>query len=545
MTKVIFLSNNDITNFKEAEIYITFSKIFYSKHKDNKNILYFFDIEPKINEKAINLLIEKNLFEESKINNNEFYPMAFKYIYKYYLTYTQFYNRICYIVEKYKHISEIQYSSNISFIFTRAVENISKNQSIETNLINERFDGFSYRHNETMLSDIPYEQDRHTFYIFLYAIYLRIIKHKVFVLPSSFMTKCPTSVNFFKSSIFTVNEKFKQLFKLDKSSKYSINLAKLDFSKKIEYKYELDRNIWRDYRDDELNLIEHLINIFFELFTPNYLLSLKNKIRKLLRWSNTKCIILDETIDAYRRLISTACNDEKLEVEYLPHGIISENLQFPFTSDKDYVKRYIPKTLAWNIYSSNYLEKMNLSSIPITFPINISPHQAIKDKDILVMLSYGDRVNLNQFEEDIVDILELLQNKEYKIDWKIHQNIFEDNNNIMNIQKTNIEKTLNVNLNFINHNVKSSSIMKNYKFIIFTTYTTGIYEAALLNIPFVIYSNENEECHGLEISSIPIARTKNDFKKMLEQNDTAYLDQIKKSLVENISLNKYLTNKCA
>ena len=545
MTKVIFLSNNDITNFKEAEIYITFSKIFYSKHKHNKNILYFFDIEPKINEKAINLLIEKNLFEESKINNNEFYPMAFKYIYKYYLTYTQFYNRICYIVEKYKNISEIQYSSNISFIFTRAVENISKNQSIETNLINERFDGFSYRHNETMLSDIPYEQDRHTFYIFLYAIYLRIIKHKVFVLPSSFMTKCPTSVNFFKSSIFTVNEKFKQLFKLDKSSKYSINLAKLDFSKKIEYKYELDRKIWRDYRDDELKLIEHLINIFFELFTPNYLLSLKNKIRKLLRWSNTKCIILDETIDAYRRLISTACNDEKLEVEYLPHGIISENLQFPFTSDKDYVKRYIPKTLAWNIYSSNYLEKMNLSSIPITFPINISPHQAIKDKDILVMLSYGDRVNLNQFEEDIVDILELLQNKEYKIDWKIHQNIFEDNNNIMNIQKTNIEKTLNVNLNFINHNVKSSSIMKNYKFIIFTTYTTGIYEAALLNIPFVIYSNENEECHGLEISSIPIARTKNDFKKMLEQNDTAYLDQIKKSLVENISLNKYLTNKCA
>ena len=47
--------------------------------------------------------------------------------------------------------------------------------------------------------------------------------------------------------------------------------------------------------------------------------------------------------------------------------------------------------------------------------ISISPHQAIKDKDILVMLSYGDRVNLNQFEEDIVDILELLQNKNIKL----------------------------------------------------------------------------------------------------------------------------------
>ena len=50
----------------------------------------------------------------------------------------------------------------------------------------------------------------------------------------------------------------------------------------------------------------------------------------------------------------------------------------------------------------------------------------------------------------------------------------------MNIQKNNIEKTLNVNFKFINHNIKSSSIMKNYKFIIFTTYTTGIYEAAFI-----------------------------------------------------------------
>ena len=40
--------------------------------------------------------------------------------------------------------------------------------------------------------------------------------------------------------------------------------------------------------------------------------------------------------------------------------------------------------------------------------------------------------------------------------------------------------------------------MKNYNLLIFTTYTTGIYEASLLNVPFIIYSNENEECHGIQ-----------------------------------------------
>ena len=48
--------------------------------------------------------------------------------------------------------------------------------------------------------------------------------------------------------------------------------------------------------------------------------------------------------------------------------------------------------------------------------------------------------------------------------------------------------------------------MKNYNLVIFTTYTTGIYEAALLDVPFIIYSNDNEECNGVNLTSIPIAK---------------------------------------
>ena len=85
--------------------------------------------------------------------------------------------------------------------------------------------------------------------------------------------------------------------------------------------------------------------------------------------------------------------------------------------------------------------------------------------------------------------------------------------------------------------------MKNYDFIIFTTYTTGIYEAALLNVPFIIYSNETEVCNGIKVPFIPIAKNKDDFRLMLNQNNSDYLSLIKKSLLENISLDKYLLNK--
>ncbi len=543
MTCIRFLSNNNDINFDDDVIYITFSKVFHLQHISLKNVFYFFDIDPKINEKEINSLIEKNLFDESIKNHNDLYPLSFKYIYKYYLTYTQFYNRLHYLINQFSDVDEIQYSTNISFIFSRAVQSICENHSIESRPTNEEFDGFSYRHNETMLSDIPYKQDAHIWYVFLYAMYLRITSHKVFVLPSSFVMKLPNSVNLLKSSVFALNEKIKRFLGMHNLSKNSYSFSELNFSREIETMYKLDSKIWGNYRNDQLQLIEHLINIFFEKFTPNYLVSLQDKIRKLFRWSNTKCVILDETIDAYRRLIASACNDEKIDLEYMPHGIISEHLQFSYTSNESYVNKYIPKTLAWNSFSSDYLKKMNLSSVPITFPINISPRKKNDRRDILVMLSYGDRVNLNQFEEDIVDILEVVDCTKYNIDWKIHQNIFEKTNKIMKKQKSNIENMLNMELNFIHHDIKSSSILKNYDFIIFTTYTTGIYEAALLNVPFVIYSNETEVCNGIKVPLIPIAKNKHDFRLMLNQTNSDYLNLIKKSLLENISLDKYLLKK--
>tara|TARA_Y100001970_G_C14242339_1_gene865713 strand:- start:1278 stop:2915 length:1638 start_codon:yes stop_codon:yes gene_type:complete len=545
MIKLKFISDQQDIYFEKNTIYITFSKTTYLKNQEGSDLIYFFDIPHNTNEKEINSCIERNLFFESKVSFNEFYPLTFKYIYKYFLAYTQFYNRLESLIFKYKEISHIEYSNNISFIFNYAVSVICERYEKINVPLNEEFHGFSYRHNDEMLSDIPFIIDNNNFYILLYALYLRIINHKVFILPSSFIANIPKHTNILKSSIFTIHKRFKRLLGLAGSSKYPLGLTRLKFSKNCKKSRRVDKTIWKDYREDERDIIEQLINTFFNQFSHNYLNNLKLKIQKFLRWSNTKCVILDETIDAYRRLILSACEDEKVEVEYMPHGIISEQLQFSYTENKDYNDQYIPKTLAWNIYSSQHLERMKLKSHPISFPINISPHKENDSRDILVLLSHGDRINLNQFEEDIIKILSVINYKKNKIDWKIHHNIFNDSNNIMNMQKRNIESQFDIKLNFIDYTIKPSSIMKNYNLLIFTTFTTGIYEASLLNVPFIIYSNANEECHGINVESIPIAKNDDDFKNLMKQENNDYLSEIKKSLTENISLNKYLTKKYA
>ena len=44
---------------------------------------------------------------------------------------------------------------------------------------------------------------------------------------------------------------------------------------------------------------------------------------------------------------------------------------------------------------------------------------------------------------------------------------------------------------------------------------------------------------------MPIAKNDNDFINLMKQENNDYLLKIKKSLTENISLNKYLTKKYA
>ena len=94
MIKLKFLSNQQNIDFQNNSIYVTFSSNTYLKFQGNPRLVYFFDIPHSVNEREINASIEQNLFEESKDNSKEFYPLTFKYIYKYFLTYTQFYNRL-------------------------------------------------------------------------------------------------------------------------------------------------------------------------------------------------------------------------------------------------------------------------------------------------------------------------------------------------------------------------------------------------------------------------------------------------------------------
>ena len=111
-------------------------------------------------------------------------------------------------------------------------------------------------------ADAIFRFDNHDIFIKLYSLYLRIKKHKTFIFPSSIEDQFPSDVNLFRISIFSVFAKVKRLLKSDKNKNYLQHIPLIDFSKKVQSIYTLDRKIWKDYRDDQLTLIENIINIF-------------------------------------------------------------------------------------------------------------------------------------------------------------------------------------------------------------------------------------------------------------------------------------------
>ena len=429
-SKLIILSNLKDKPLAKDINYLTFSKTIFCKYENHYNIKYFFDINPDINEPAELESLESNLFDESKKESNRWFVLSFKFIYKYLLTYNQFYNRLRGYLDSNRDIKSLEISNKISFVLNLAIDNISHAYDIKVIKNNKDFDNFSYRHSQFMGSDIPdhLSLDKYNIFLYIHILYLRFTNHNIFIFPSSFISEMPSRVNIFRISIFTIYSKIKRMLGFQKNKKYLRYIPIIDFSAKPEIRYKLDKTIWGGYRKDQLELIQNIINIFFSAYKYEYIDSLKNKVTLYLKLSKTKKVILDETIDSFRRLMCLVCKENSIAIEFTPHGIIDEDLQFPLTKNQNYSSKYIPDVLTWNSESAMYLSKKGLKCKPISYPLALYPHMPDDKKDILVMLSSGDRVNLNAFEEYIIDIIPLAKDKNYSIDWKIHKTIFEDSN---------------------------------------------------------------------------------------------------------------------
>ena len=518
----------------DKALYLTFSNIMNktlmqrgvnSKYLFAKNINHKLKIE-------INILSECLRLESEKYYNKRWFIMTFKFIYKYLPIYNDLYDSIKSEIKLHENLRYIKISKKLSHICQTVLIELSNSFNLEVIYTDEDFLEFS-DYPYYLGTDIPepIHVDKHNIFIHLIAKYLKFTNHHTFILPATVDLNIPKNVNFFKMGYFSIVHRILNKYRNHDDINFENYMPSMNFNKSCQIQYKLDKKIWSAYRDDQINYIENIINIVLNKYPNEYIDLVKSKVKLLLFRSNTKKIIIDDTLQIMKRIMMSAANELNINIEFLPHGIVSEDEHINILQNQS----SMVKVLAWTNASKASFMSDNIAAKSIRYPVNFSENKTNLKKDILMLMS-GGKCRINNFEDIMTTFLDNKSLIDMEIDWKYHKSSTKSQLKAMDDQYFMIKNYYKKNISLINPNTRLIDIISNYKILGFTTWTTGIFEAALSNIPFFIYTKEPYNIDAFNNIDMPIARTIDDCVTLMKRKDHPYLKDIQKSLNNNSSI---------
>ena len=549
-SKVILIDDPKQISSNSDTLYMTFSKSCYKRLiKEYTNIDYFFSLDNIMNEEEEIDNIEKSLYKESQDKENfKWLFLSFTFIYRILIQYNAIYNRFQALIKKYPNIKTIEASSSISILFKYAIENIVKKNGLNVKYNDRQAPKFSYSHSQLIASDIPSSNtlDKTNILLYLIGKALQLTNHKIFVFDSQVKDK---SLTLFRISYLKITNWIKLLI-VGLFSKNNVREFYKDFMRPNLDSNQLDKKNWNFFRDDQIQIIQLIVDNFLNYYSYDYLENLSSKIETLLISSCTKKIITDDTNTPLRRLVTHIARNNNILVEHLPHGLYSES-DYPYIQDANYLPT---KLLAWNQESSTELRSKGWNTEIIRFPLGIIKNNKEKRKNLLIMLGHGDRIDLNSFEEHILDLATLMKKYNLHATWKYHelknQTTRIDSSSTMLLQRNRVEELIKYKIDISNPFLNSQSLMVEHKKIIFMTWTTGILYAAIHGIPFIVYKNssatsgqnKDKPIHFFDNIKIPFAENINQIENFIVSDNlnAEYLDEIKLSLKNGLYLKEYI-----
>jgi len=524
------INHNRLLDIKDDTLYITLTKIMHKKLlAKSVPSKYLFEDDGQCDlKKDIDNISDCLHLESEKYHQKRWFTITFKFIYKYLLHYNYFYDIIKSEIEKHSNLKYINISERSSKICQIVSEELCNVFDLEINYIDEDYIGLSDC-VDNLATDLPEPShiDSHNIFIYLVGKYLKYKKHNTFILPSNINLNIPKNVNIFKKSYLSVIHRLISKLINRKNINFKNNISSIDFKGMCDVQYKIDDDIWSEFRDDQKKYIENIINIVLHKYPSDYIDIIKSKIKLLFTTSDTQKIIVDDTMEVMKRVMMSAAQDLNIEIDFLPHGIVCEDEHIN-TLNTLYKNT---KVLAWNNDSKIYFNKNNLTVKSIHYPINISKTKKTEKKDVLMLMSGGKYI-VNSFENIMTNFLENKYMFNLDIDWKYHQLLNKNQIDTMNNQYKSIKRYYKRDITLINSDIRLTDIMSNYKILGFTTWTTGIFEAALSDIPFFIYTKEPHNINAFNSIDMPIAYTIDECMDLIERKDRGYLNDIKKSLTD-------------
>jgi hypothetical protein len=320
-----------------------------------------------------------------------------------------------------------------------------------------------------------------------------------------------------------------------------VNPFKLTIEAYKNNNFILKKYLWKNYDENELSVINSGLNEFFKAHNLKKIDRIASALKLFFSASGIKRLIIIDSQIAHCRLLAFSARSSSVFVDYLPHGIVTEDHT---TSTQTLFSPH--RVLAWNEAAQKKYKSYGISSIAISHPRNLK-HEIkkitnellpVNRRRFLALFSCNDSISLDAMERDCLDISQGLKELNASLCWKLHNTgslLYEVRMSIIN----RLENILNTSIDLLNPSLDTADIFKEYDFIIIGRLTSAIYEAAQLRIPFIVYKGDLERMGAFDGINIPCVSSIIDLKKGIEEFDMhSFVDTCQKidnSLVCNKS----------
>lgn len=254
----------------------------------------------------------------------------------------------------------------------------------------------------------------------------------------------------------------------------------------------LEKSFWPSFSDDEQQAINSGLHAFRCRHADDQLDKLDTSLRAYFRSGRFERLIVLDCQIPHCRLLIQAGRETGLLVDYLPHGLTVEDYT-PSTSTK-----FSPhRVLAWNESAARAYHRHGLQATTISHPRNASrcePHSEWRGggppNRVLVLLPTAELLQTDRLERDFLEIHAAMVKLGIRnVAWKYHHSgkqVAERKK----VAVSRLEEVIGDEITILPSDADTQGVMATYDLIVIAGLTSGIVEAVRFGIPHIIFHGE-------------------------------------------------------
>ena len=306
-------------------------------------------------------------------------------------------------------------------------------------------------------------------------------------------------------------------------------IVNMDVAIKKNPEINFDLKFWPGFDKFDLVVLESAFSYFHDRYGISCIDVIYKRCCKFFEQSHAHRLVLNSDNTCTARLLSKAARNAGMQIDYLPHGVIFEDLSLDTGTDCG-----ADRILAWNRASAYAFECRGRNAEVISHPSNtvlpVSKRRLPrKSANLRVLIMPPEWVCLSNtsrpdcFERDIIDVLDALGRLEIRsVKIKLHNSIPA----VLKAKKEMLEAIkpyIAINFDLIDSNIPASKLYDQFDLVIMGP-TTGLLEASRSTTPFIGFRALMHKAGVFSDTHFPSASTVDELIECILSYDAAEVD---------------------